>query len=68
MSCQSVGSERPRAGHLLQGRADRGQHLQCLAHHVDLAGGLCRVVLVVGGEVGGGEGVWRVWVVVAGRL
>ena len=33
--------------YLLHGRADRGQHLECLAHHVDLAVGLGRVVLVV---------------------
>ena len=68
MSCESVWSERSRAGHLLQGRAYRGQHLQSLPDHVDLPAGLGRVVLVVGGEVGGGEGVGRVGVVVAGRL
>ena len=62
VSCESVGSERARAGHLLQGGAHRREHLQGLPHHVDLAAGLCRVVLVVdllvaGSQVGGAVGV-----------
>ena len=35
--------------YLLHGRADRRQHLERLADHVDLAGGLGGVVLVVDG-------------------
>lgn len=51
---------------LLHGRTHRGQHLQCLPHHVELPGGLGRVVLVVRGQVGGGGvGVRRDGVVVA---
>ena len=51
---------------LLHGRTHWGQHLQCLAHHVELAGGLGWVVLVVRGQVGGGAvRVRRVRVVVA---
>ena len=85
VSCESVRSERPRAGNLkivsvrsslgglersgtnlLHGRAHRGQHLQCLPHHVELAAGLGGVVLVVRGQVGGGGvGVRRDGVVVA---
>ena len=87
VSCESVRSERSRAGNLkivsvrsslgglersgtnlLHGRTHRGQHLQGLAHHVDLARGLSWVVLVVGGQVAGCEGVRGVRVVVARGL
>ena len=95
VSCESVRSERPRAGNLkivsvrsslgglersgtnlLHGRTHRGQHLQCLPHHVELSGGLGRVVLVVdllgvGGQVAAAVAAVRVGgvrVVVAGRL
>ena len=36
--------------YLLHGRADWRQHLECLAHHVNLAIGLGWVILVVNGS------------------
>ena len=48
--CRNVFEALKRCYYLLHGRADWGQHLECLAHHVNLAIGLSWVILVVNGS------------------